>query len=230
MAGKSLKPFYIGLGVIAVAGAALIFYARARGASAAAPQDVPTGADTVGGSYEPHVLGSDSAPVTVDEYADFECPACAQFAVLTAPDVRSRLVATGEVRWVFHDFPLSIHKNSMPAHEAAQCAAEQGKFFEMHDQLFFNHGSWVMESNPRGEFRDFAAAIGLDMGRYDQCMSSGRYLPQLEQAREQGTAKGVSSTPTFDINGKRYTGAIPYDDFKKIVETAAAAAKGPPAW
>jgi protein-disulfide isomerase len=169
-------------------------------------------------------MGSDSAPVTVVEYADFECPACAQFAVLTAPDITQRLVATGQVRWVFRDLPLDGHRNSLPAHHAGQCAAEQGRFFEMHDQLYFNHGRWVTEGRPERRFREFARAIGLDLGRYDDCMSSDRYMARLQQARLDAAAAGVSSTPTFDIGGQRISGALLYDDFKRYVDRALAGA------
>lgn len=223
MAGQQgMKRFYMALGAIAVVGIALIWYARARGAVASAPTDVPA---AVGAAFEGHVMGSDSAPVTVIEYADFECPACAQFAVLTAPDLKQRLVATGQVRWVFRDFPLEGHQFSMPAHHAAQCAGEQGKFFEMHDQLYFNHGRWVTDRRPERRFRDFAKAIGLDMDQYDDCMSSGRYMARLERERQDALAAGVSQTPTFDIGGQRVAGALMYDEFRKYVEQAAAAAK-----
>jgi protein-disulfide isomerase len=220
MAGQ-MKLFYGALAAIAVVGAGLIFLARARGAERSAPQAVTAAAAA---AFEGHVMGSDSAPVTVVEYADFECPACAQFAVLTAPDIKQRLIATGQVRWVFRDFPLEGHQNSLPAHHAGQCAGEQGRFFEMHDQLYFNHGRWVLERRPERRFRDFAAAIGLDLGRYDECMSSGRYLPRLERAKQDAAAAGIGSTPTFDIGNQRVSGALLYDDFKRYVDRAAAGA------
>lgn len=218
MAGQQqLKTFYIALGVIAVAGVGLIFAARSRGPEQAQPVPV-----SVGASFEGHVLGSDSAPVTIVEYADFECPACAQFAVLTGPDVKERLVATGQVRWIFRDFPLEGHRNSPAAHHAAQCAGEQGRFWEMHDQLFFNHGRWVPERRPERLFRDYARAIGVNLDQYDACMDEGRYRARLQQSKTEAAALGVSSTPTFDINGRRYSGAFLYDDLKAIVDSAAA--------
>jgi protein-disulfide isomerase len=220
MAGQ-LKPFYIGLALVAVAGAALIYMARRSGSETTAAQTAPGPVDL--GDYEGHVMGSDSAPVTIIEYADFECPACAQFAVLTGPDVKQRLVATGQVRWIFRDFPLDGHRNTMAAHHAAQCAGEQGRFWEMHDQIFFNHGRWVPERRPEGALRDLAAAARVDLRSYDDCMSSGRYMTRLEQLRADAAARGVSSTPTFDIGGRRVSGALLYDDLKKLVESAAGA-------
>jgi protein-disulfide isomerase len=220
MAGqRNLRVFYAALGVIAVVGIAGILVARARAGDTSSSQTVSAAPDTA--AFMGHVMGSDSAPVTIIEYADFECPACAQFAVLTAPDVKQRLVATGRVRWIFRDFPLQGHRNSMPAHHAAQCAGEQGRFFEMHDQLFFNHGRWVTERRPQRRFREFAQAIGLDLGRYDACMDSGRYLARLEQLRTDAATRGISSTPTFDIGTQRVSGAILYDDLKRYVDRAA---------
>lgn len=221
MAG-SMKPFYIGLGVIALAGAALIVLARGRGGEATVVDAPPAPAD--GTVFEGHAIGSDSAPVTIVEYADFECPACAQFAILTGPDVKQRLVATGRVRWIFRDLPLSIHRNSMTAHHAAQCAGEQGRFWEMHDQLFFNHGRWVPERRPERAIRELAGAIGVDLGRYDECMASSRYMSRLQQLQADAAARGISSTPTFEIDGRRIMGALLYDDLKKLVDQAAAGA------
>jgi protein-disulfide isomerase len=219
MAG-SLRPFYVGLGVIALAGATLIYLARDRGGVITAVDAPPAPGD--GTVFEGHVLGADSAPVTIVEYADFECPACAQFAILTGPDVKQRLVATGQVRWIFRDLPLDMHPNSLTAHHAAQCAAEQGRFWEMHDQIFFNHGRWVPERRPDRALRVLAGAIGVDLNRYDECMASRRYLPRLQQLQADAAARGISSTPTFEIGGQRVSGALAYDNLKRLVDEAAA--------
>jgi protein-disulfide isomerase len=167
------------------------------------------------------VLGSDSAPVTIVEYADFECPACGKFAVLNEPDVRARLVNTGRVRWIFRDFPLDGHANSLPAHLAAACAGEQGKFFEMHDQLYFNQGRWALVKRPQKEFRAYARAIGLDLDRYDQCVDAGRYLGRLTAMREDALRRGINSTPTFDIGSLRLLGYLDYDSLTAIVDRVA---------
>lgn len=220
MAGQQqLKTFYIALAAVAVVGVGFIAFARMRGAEQNQAQPVPVGADV---SFEGHVMGSDSAPVTIVEYADFECPACAQFAVLTGPDVKRRMVATGEVRWIFRDFPIDGHPNSAVAHHAAQCAAEQGRFWEMHDQIFFNHSRWATSRRAEREIRGLAEALGLDMDRYEECMDTDRYRARLQRGKEEAAASGVSSTPTFDINGRRYSGAFPYDDLRRLVDQAIA--------
>jgi len=221
-APNRLKTFYVALAAIVVIGAGWLLVTRVRGGSqttTVAPPPVDTGA------FPGHAMGSDSAPVTIVEYADFECPACGQYAVLTEPDVRKRLVDSGVVRVIFHDFPIEGHQNSMAAHLAAQCAGDQGKFWQMHDQLYFNQGRWALERRPEGTIRGLAKAIGLDMGRYDQCVSSGRYVARLERMRQEGVNRGVNSTPTFVINGRVISGFTTYDQMRDLVDQALANAK-----
>ena len=222
-APNRLKTFYVALAAIVVIGAGWLLLTRVRGgsqATTAAPPPVDAGV------FPGYTMGSDSAPVKITEYADFECPACGQYAVLTEPDVRKHLIDSGVVQVTFHDFPLvSIHANSKPAHLAAQCAGEQGKFWQMHDQLYFNQGRWALERRPEGTIRGLAKAIGLDMKQYDECMSSGRYWPRLEQMAQEAEDRGISSTPTFDINGRRHVSFVTYDEMRALVEQALAKAK-----
>ena len=132
----NLKPFYVALGVIAVAGGAWIV--TASGGTTVTIPEMATGS-----AFPGYSLGSDSAKVEIIEYADFECPACAMFTILTSPDVKTRLVNTGRVRWTFRDFPLPMHPKAPVAHLAAACAGDQSQFWAMHDQLFYNRGAWV---------------------------------------------------------------------------------------
>jgi protein-disulfide isomerase len=225
MAGPNrLKIFYAALAAIAVIGVGWLLLTRARGGGSQVTTEAPPPVDA--GAFPGYTMGSDSAPITIVEYADFECPACGQYAVLTEPDVRKHLVDSGVVRVVYHDFPLvKIHANSKPAHMAAQCAGEQGKFWQMHDQLYFNQGRWALERRPEGTIRGLANAIGLDMGRYDQCMSSGRYWARLERMAEEAENRGISSTPTFEINGRRIEAFQTYDEMRALVDQALAKVK-----
>ena len=116
----NLKFFYWGLAVVAVAGGAWIWVAAHRTPANAYTQPLPASEVAAAAAFPGYVLGSDSAPVVVDDYSDFECPFCAELALLTFPDVRSRLINAGVVRWRFHDRPLaSIHPKTLGAHEAA---------------------------------------------------------------------------------------------------------------
>ena len=172
------------------------------------------------------MIGSASAPVEVIEFADFECPACGQFATLTEPDVRTRLVNTGQVRFRFMDFPLSMHKNTWDASLAAACANDQGKFWQMHDALFANQDRWNGEttSRPRGPIGELAKGLGLDMTKYNGCMDAETHRAKVQSHLAQGEKRGVQSTPTFVFNGLVVPSAIPYDAFKKYVDGALKAA------
>jgi len=216
----NMKWFYAAFGVLVVAGAAWIWSSRSGAAAVeVGPEPVtPT-------SFPGWVLGSDSAAVEIVEYADFECGACAHFAILTAPDIRKRLVATGRVRMRFRDFPIQGHEFSPIAHEAGACAGEQGRFWEMADEIFFNQATWVREGRPSKSFEDYAKALGLNMDQYKSCMKERRHAGDIEASRQHGLAIGVSATPSFVIGGLLVTGALPYDSIVRLVERAEARAR-----
>jgi protein-disulfide isomerase len=220
-AQRKLTGFYAGLAAIVVVGAGALWMAR-RSGEGTGPQMLDSAVAPITDGFEGYVQGSDSAPVTIVEYADFECPACAQFAVLTGPDIKQRLVATGRVRWIFRDFPLTdIHRNAMTAHLAAACADEQGRFWEMHDQLFFNHRRWAYESRPERPMRELAGAIGLEQSRFNECLSSARYRDRILAIKQRGAESGISSTPTFDINNQRVNRVITFDSLRALVDRLA---------
>jgi len=177
-------------------------------------------ATVVDDGFRGYTIGRDSAPVEVVEYVDFECPVCASFAVVQLPTIKEQLIATGRVKWRYRDFPLNIHKYSFFAAHAAQCAGEQGKFPEMHDQLFGNHRWAQTGQNPTGLFREFAKTAGVDVARYDACMKSGRFAARIEFSRQEGLQRNVNGTPTFFVNGTEVRSSrLPTsDDFKKLVD------------
>jgi protein-disulfide isomerase len=222
-----MNRFYVMLGVLAVACGALVFYLLSTNSSAPrAATEAPV--TIVDDGFRGYTLGSDSAPVEVTEYGDFECPACAGFATVQMPTIKEQLIATGKVRWRYRDYPLPMHPYARFAAHAAQCAGEQGKFWEMHDQLFSNH-SWAQTGrDPSRLFRDFAGAAGVDLGRYAACMESGRYASRIEFSRQEGEQRKVNGTPTFFVNGAELrTGRrLPAsDDFKNLVDSLAARRK-----
>jgi protein-disulfide isomerase len=217
--------FYAALGGLAVAGVGTLGYMAMRGGS----RDVVTlNPNLPAVQSEGYVIGSASAPVEVIEFADFECPACAQFATLHEPDVRSRLVQTGQIRLRFLDLPLVEigHRNSPTASLAAACANEQGKFWEMHDAIFAVQDRWATQvtGNPRGVIDPLARQVGLDVGRYEQCMNTQKFLANIQAHRRAAERYQVQSTPSFVIGGKVYRGSLPYDEFKKYVDEARSAA------
>ncbi len=213
-----MSRFYLTLGGLAVAGAAVLVYlVRQPPPVARAAAEAPlTAADD---GFRGYTMGSDAAPVEVTEYSDFECPYCANFAAVQMPTIKQQLIATGKVRWRYRDFPLPAHQYSRFAAHAGQCAGEQGKFWEMHDQLFEHH-SWAQTGkNPAGLFRDFAKAAGLDVARYDACMESGRYAARIEFSRQEGDQRLVDGTPTFFVNGTKFKGMATSDAIKAAVDS-----------
>jgi protein-disulfide isomerase len=173
---------------------------------------------------EGYLLGRADAPVQVLEFADFECPACGQFFVLTEPDVRQRLIETGEISYRFLDFPLPGHKNTWPASNAAACANEQGKFWQMHDQLFSAQDQWNGEatSRPKSVFKGYAETIGLDVAKWEQCFDDQKFLRNIQASRAEAERRMVGQTPSFIIGSRIIPGSISYDKFKAYVDSAKA--------
>jgi len=218
---RGKRGFYILLGGLAVAGIATLSYISVR----PKPQNVWQLDSTI--TLVPnqgHVIGSDTAPVEVVEFADFECPGCGSFATLTEPDLRSRLVNTGVVRFRFMDFPLEGHPNTRAAHSAAWCAGEQGKFWEMKDAIFQNQDRWsgYATSRPDRVLTDLARQIGVTVSQYESCVNGRKYAGQIQSNFDEGARRGVGRTPTLFIGNKKVEGAISYDELKRHVDEALA--------
>lgn len=221
---RPMRAFYVTLGIIAVVGAYLILRQsdllrekRSVTETLQAAPVAPMGAVAASG----HVLGPDSAPVEIVEFADFECPACARFAILDWPDVQERLIPTGRLKWRFMDFPLQGHANSPAAHLAAGCAAEQGRFFEMMDAIYNRQNEWVTERRPERKLRDYARQVGLDLSRYDACVETRHAQLGVDADYAEGERLGVHETPTFFVNGREWPGILVYDQIKAIVDSLA---------
>ena len=169
-----------------------------------------------------YVFGDTTAPVQIIEFADFECPACGQFATLTEPDVRSRLVQTKQAYVRFFDYPLPMHRNTWDASHAAACADEQGKFWPMHDTLFANQDRWNGEatSRPKSLFMGYARELGLNEGQFEKCWDDRKYQSRIASNRAEAERRQVLQTPSFIIGNKLIAGALGYDEIKKLVTDA----------
>ncbi|HVF40010.1 MAG TPA: thioredoxin domain-containing protein [Gemmatimonadaceae bacterium] len=214
------KTFYYVLGAIALIGASILGYTVLRKPSAAI---APVTVDPMTlGPAQGYTLGKADAPVKIIEFADFECPGCGQFATVTEPDVRKRLIETGLASMTFYDFPLPQHKNSQPASLAAACANDQGKFWEMHDRIFLAQDQWNTQAtdNPKPFFQKYASDIGLNIASWEQCYDSQKYRNRILASIAEGEKRKIGSTPTFIIGDKMYPGALPYDMLKAIVDSA----------
>lgn len=153
--------------------------------------------------------GNAAAPVTIVEYSDFECPFCGR-AAATVRKIGDEY--PDQVRIVHRDFPLPSHNGAPRAAEAAYCAGDQGKYWEMNERLF-SKGGPIAES----DLRRFAADVQLDARAFDDCLKSGKHGATWKSAQAEGSALGVQSTPTFFINGRMIAGAAPYEAFTRII-------------
>ena len=173
--------------------------------------EAPTAARVAVNTSRGFVRGTKDAPITIVEFSDFQCPFC-KTATATVKQVLERY--PGKVKWVFRDFPLTaIHPAAPKMHEAARCAAEQGKFWEYHDVLF--------EQSPRqdtDDLKQYAKDLKLDGAAFAQCLDSGKHEAAVTKDIEEGARLGVTGTPTFFINGRQLVGAQPLTAFQKIID------------
>lgn len=220
--GGRMKGFYAGLGVVCAAGVAWLGYSAFHKTGPALGQNAPPPVAAADG-FTGFTLGSDSAPIEITEYSDFECPWCAAFAAVQMPVVREQLITTGKVRWRYREFPLSVHKYSRLAALAGECAGEQGKFWDMHDRLFTDHDWAEGNTDPTEVFHGFAKDLGLDLTKYDACIASQHYAGRIEASYEEGEARGVQGTPSFFVNGRKYEGRATSDAIKALVDSLIAA-------
>ena len=185
--------------VLALLVVGVLFLANQHGPPA---ELIPPGTSSPVALADGKTLGASGAPVTIDLWADFQCPFCGSFSQQTEPQLVSTYVATGKAKLVFHDFAF-VGQESTDAAVAATCAEQQGKFWPFHDYLYANQG--VVENE--GAFAparllQIAVAVGLDQATYSSCISNSATLQQVTQEHQQGIGAGVTGTPTIFINSQ----------------------------
>ena len=172
------------------------------------------------------VMGNADAPVTMVEFTDFQCPFCRRYSNGTFPQIIKDYIKTGKVRYVVRQFPLkAIHPKAVKASEASLCAGDQGKYWEMYDQIFKKTKSFEPE-----EWVRHAEALGLEMSSFKDCLNNGKKAQQVKSDLKEGAALGMRGTPGFffgrtDPNDpnkfkavKMIRGAFPYPQFKQIID------------
>ena len=160
-------------------------------------------------------LGDANAPVTVEVYADFQCPICGQFDRGTLKEIEDKYVSTGKVRIVFNHFAF-LGDESTRAAEASECANAQGKFWQYADTVFNNQAGENQGAFNDANLAKFAQEIGLDMTQYQTCMDQRTYLSKIQTSSQAAQQRGVGSTPTLFINGQKVVGAITLARFESI--------------
>jgi protein-disulfide isomerase len=194
-----------------------------QGRQAARPAEPPNVVLSTDGAP---FVGDPNAKVTLLEFSDYHCPFCARHFSQTLPQIVTDYVKTGKVKYVFRDFPIeSLHPRAFKVHEAAYCAGDQGKYWEMHDRLFANRN---LEAGPK-ELVDQARALGLDASSFQQCLDGGKHAARIRAALAEGQTAGVSGTPSFFLGAtqpndskvrsqRKITGAVPYAQFKEAID------------
>ena len=163
--------------------------------------------------------GRPTAPVTMYEISDFQCPFCAEYALETAPALDREYVQTGKVRVVFVNFPLPMHRNSVPAAELAMCAARQGKFWPLHDLLFRTQRRWQGLAEPGSFFLGLADSVGANRDSLTACVRDGATRALVRADAEGAVRSGAHSTPSFYIEGGLVAGAQPLEVFRSVLDS-----------
>lgn len=167
------------------------------------------------------VRGEEGARVTIVEFTDYQCPYCARHFSETQPQLEEQYIKTGKARYLVRDFPLPFHPNALPAAEAARCAGDQGKYWEMHDLLFKNQVEWSSSTDAKGQFVSYAGTVsGLEKGVFSSCLQSGKYTETVKADVAMAQRLGATGTPSFFVNRQLVVGAVPFTNFQQILEAA----------
>ena len=172
-----------------------------------------------------HSIGEENAPVTIVEFADYQCPFCGRHATTTYGQILADYIKTGKVRYIYKDFPLEqLHPFAFKAAEAAQCAGEQGKYWEMHDRLFKSQEALTLP-----DLKGYAVALELDAPKFQQCLDSGKEATTIRASLQEGQKYGITGTPafylgTYEAKQSRVkavsflNGAQPYTAFQQAID------------
>lgn len=188
-------------------------------AAAAVPFTAQAAAERAKVSTVAFKMGRNDAPITIVEFADYQCPFCRQFHSTVFARLKKDYIDTGKVRFVSRDLPLDFHPNALPAAEAARCAGEQNKYWEMRDALIAHADNLAPEA-----IVGIGAQLGLDQPRFHACVEKQAFSTSIRADADEANAAGITGTPSFVIGptsdgyveGEEVIGALPYQSFEKI--------------
>ncbi len=207
----------IGLGVILVLGLAVLGYMSTQESKIPA-QERTSVHEEIGQPVEGRAIGDPNAPVLVETYEDFLCPHCAAFTSGVGPELMN-LVKEGKVRWEFK-YRVIFGADAYNADMAAECAADQNKFWEYHDALFQRITADGKIAVLPKNLKSLAQELGLDMDEFNTCFDTRKHLKTIQKEDQLAAARGVQGTPTIFINGQRYQGSFDAESFRAAVEAA----------
>jgi protein-disulfide isomerase len=179
----------------------------------AAPTEEPAAAAVPAIDGDDYVFGNKNADVVIIEYTDFECPFCARHFE-TAQQIKKEY--GNKIAFVTRHFPLSFHPSAQKAAEASECAGDQGKFWEMYEELFALNTAGTMSV---AEFKASAKSLGLNTSKFNKCLDNGTFAEKVKSQQAGGGLAGVSGTPATFINGQFISGALPFENFKSIIDS-----------
>lgn len=212
---------FIGLitlvGIVVLGGIAAIGWQSTQTAANSANLPVQVATYPVPANAEPNgrAWGPKDAPITVIEYADYECESCGYFAKNYEQVFTETFAGSGKVRFEIHNTPFH-GENSQRASAAAYCAAEQNSFWPYHDSLFLNQPAHGAQGFGAATLTSIAAKLNMDTGAFGTCLNSGKYAEQVTDDLAASRAAGVTGTPTFVVNGKTYVGPKSTAEFRRI--------------
>ncbi len=163
------------------------------------------------------ITGNASSTITLTEYSDFQCPACAFYYPIVEKTLKER---GDKIRFIYRNFPLPQHQNAMSAAQAAGAAGKQGQFWEMYSMIFGTHDKWENSTTTVDTFREYAVKLGLDIQKFDADYLSDDVKQKILNDEQQGSAAGINSTPTFYLNGKKTKMPENSVDFVKLIDEA----------
>ena len=206
--------------------AALTFAGSAIGGDAAAAGETSLPVVRLALPAGELALGRATAPLTMIEFTDYQCPYCRQFEAAVWPKLKSEYIDTGKLRYIARDLPLAIHAAAAPAAEAAHCAGDQGRFWDMHAALLGGAADLTA-----GGIERRAQALGLDLARFDECVAHGKYAAVIRAHQVEADRAGIDGTPGFvigraahgELEGVRVEGALPYEEFDSLLRELLAA-------
>ncbi len=199
------------LGFVFVLGCSMLFSAGSQAPAQAAIADNDD-------AMKEMVLGDETAPITVIEYASLGCPHCANFHTNTYPQVKEDYIDTGKIKFIYRDFPLGTP--ALAASMIARCSGS-AKYFGMIDIFFRSQQQWSRAENPLDGLKKVARFGGMSNADVDACLQNQELLDFIqEKARKGGEEHEINATPSFVIDGETISGGMPYEDFKKLLDKA----------
>lgn len=165
-----------------------------------------------------HFKGDPHSPVTIIEFADFQCPYCGRFFAQTEPQINEQYIQSGKVRLGYFHFAF-LGPESNWAAEASECASDQDKFWEYHDKLYSSQSGENQGAFNKDNLKKFAQELGLDTSAFNECLDSGKYTQLIQDESSMASSIGVRSTPTFLINGRAIIGAQPFEIFQQTIDS-----------